>query len=42
VELQIDEVTGAIREANRTDEPHLVHSPAQLARAADRRRPAGA
>ncbi len=42
VELQIDEVTGAVREASRTDESHLVPSPAQLARAANRRRPAGA
>ena len=40
--LQIDEVTGAIREANRTDESHLVHPSTQLARAAGRRRPAGA
>jgi protein ImuA len=42
VELQIDEVTAAIREAHRTDESHLVHPPAQLARAAHRRRSAGA
>jgi protein ImuA len=42
VELQIDEVTAAIREACRTDESHLVHPPAQLARAARRRRSAGA
>jgi protein ImuA len=41
-ELQIDEVTGAIREARQTDEPHLVHPPAQLAGATRRRRPARA
>ncbi len=42
VELQIDSATGAIREACRTNEPHLVHPPAQLVRAANRRRPARA
>jgi protein ImuA len=42
VELQIDSATGAIREACRTDEPHLVHPPAQLVRAANRRRSARA
>jgi len=42
VELEMDDVTGVIRQASQTDEAYSVHPPAQLARAARRRRSAGA
>jgi len=42
VNLEIDETTGALREASRGNETYPVHPPAELARATRRRRSAGA